>query len=60
MSILQKLHNLSSTKEKLVLTTNEYQDLCLEVFLLDNASDYDELILTYRLNGEEVTIEETL
>lgn len=59
MSILNKLSALFETNTRLVITPNEYQDLCVEVFNLGElAAQYDALILDYVYNGEQVYVEE--
>lgn len=62
MSILYKLEQQFINKEKLKITPNEYQKLCLEVFTLGlpKAADYDDLILNYRYNGLSVIVDEEI
>lgn len=60
MSILTKLQTLQANNERLSITPNEYQDLCIEVFNLgDLAAQYDPLVLDYTYNGEQVFVEDT-
>lgn len=57
--MLEKLKALYESNSPLVITPQEYQDLCKEVFELgDGAALWDDLILNYRYLGEEVIVKE--
>ena len=57
--MLEKLKSLYESESPLVITPQEYQDLCKEVFELgDKAAQWDDLILNYRYLGVEVVVKE--
>lgn len=57
--ILEKLAQLYSNNEPLVITSDEYQILCVEVFNLgDAAAQWDDLILNFVYQGQQVEIDD--